>query len=163
MVAATKEQLTVAQASLTDALGEIEMEFQYYGEQVSFAEVASRLLEGADMTRELLNAGYIDENFTLYVTQFPGQGSAAAMVHLKVVQPNTMDIEYQFSVDDERNAEDIEAVLQSEGPRLLQGQSVYNIAAPSTTCWRQTLKSSTSRFDVSPPTPKQTSSSSRPT
>lgn len=130
MAEASVEQRVVMHASLTDALTQVEKRFEYEGAETSLSQVAEGLLEGDGnaLARELLQAGYIDENFALYVTQFPGHGSASAMNFiLKAVQPDVMDIEYHFGPGDESSGGDIDSVIQAEGPRLLQGRSVYNI------------------------------------
>jgi hypothetical protein len=124
MVAAVEEQRTLAHASLADALAATKHRFVHDGEEKALDDVALGLFDDeADVVLELLAAGYIDENFALYVTQYPGQGSATAMNFvLKAVQPNDRDIEYHFD-----SVGDIDSVVQAEGSRLLQGRSVYNI------------------------------------
>jgi len=116
-------------ASMNDALGEPRRLFSYGGADRSIADVAEELFDGADLALELLRAGLIDENFTLYITQFPGQAISASAMNfiIKAVQPDVMDIEYHFGTGDEINTEDIKAVLDAEAQRLLGGQSIYNI------------------------------------
>ncbi|AZZ79742.1 hypothetical protein C5O27_00350 [Gordonia alkanivorans] len=116
-------------ASMTDAFAETDRVFLYRGVNQSITDVAAELFEGADVVLELLRAGLIDENFTLYITQFPGQAISASAMNfiIKAVQPDSMDIEYHFGADDEVDTTDILAVLNAEEVRLLGGQSVYNI------------------------------------
>lgn len=116
-------------ASMTDALAESKRLFWYGGAELSIADVAEELFEGADLVLALLRAGLIDENFTLYITQFPGQAISASAMNfiIKAVQPDAMDIEYHFGSGEEVNTEDIKAVLDAEADRLLGGQSVFNI------------------------------------
>ncbi|POP54863.1 hypothetical protein, partial [Pseudomonas aeruginosa] len=78
---------------------------------------------------DLLRAGLIDENFTLYITQFPGQAISASAMNfiIKAVQPDVMDIEYHFGAGDLTAEADIESVLAAEPHRLLGGRSVFNI------------------------------------
>ena len=116
-------------ASMTDALAETDRRFTYDGKDHSIADVAEELFDGADLVLELLRAGLIDENFTLYITQFPGQAISAAAMNfiIKAVQPDVMDIEYHFGADEEVDTKDIKAVIDAEAGRLLGGQSVYNI------------------------------------
>lgn len=126
---AVTDQRTVQHASMTVALGETDRLFSYDGEDRSIADVAEELFEGADLVLELLRAGLIDENFTLYITQFPGQAISASAMNfiIKAVQPDEMDIEYHFGADEAVGTNDIKAVLDAEAGRLLGGQSVYNI------------------------------------
>ena len=126
--AATDEQRRMIHASLAEALAESERTFDYQGQQVSLNQVADELFEGADIALDLLRAGFIDENFTLYATEFPGQGSAAAMNFvMKSVQRNEADFDYHFGPKDTTTVTaDIDAVIEAEGQRLLAGQSAYN-------------------------------------
>ncbi len=126
---AVADQRTVQHASMTDALGETDRLFAYDGEDRSIADVAEGLFNGASLVLELLRGGHIDENFTLYITQFPGQAISASAMNfiIKAVQPDLMDIEYHFGADEEVDTNDIKAVLDAEAGRLLGGQSVYNI------------------------------------
>jgi hypothetical protein len=116
-------------ASMTDALAESKKLFWYGGAERSIADVAEELFEGAGLVLDLLRAGLIDENFMLYITQFPGQAISASAMNfiIKAVQPDAMDVEYHFGTGEEVNTEDIKAVLDAEADRLLGGQSVYNI------------------------------------
>ncbi len=76
------------------------------------------------LARELIRAGHIDWNFTLYVGQYYGTGrvSLAAMNYvMHHVQPNTMGIQVPLSPDD------VEGVLR-ESPQSLGDRSLYNIS-----------------------------------
>lgn len=129
IIKAVTDQRVIQHASMSDALGEPDRLFSYSGEDRSITDVAAKLFDGADLVLELLRAGLIDENFTLYITQFPGQAISASAMNfiIKAVQPDVMDIEYHFGTGDEVDSDDIKAVLDAEAPRLLGGQSVYNI------------------------------------
>ncbi len=129
IAAAVAAQRTARHASMTGALRESDKLFRHDGEERSVADVANELFEGADLVLELLRAGLIDENFTLYITQFPGQAISASAMNfiIKAVQPDVMDIEYHFGEGDAVDTNDIKAVLDAEPGRLLGGQSVYNI------------------------------------
>lgn len=126
---AVTDQRVVQHASMTDALGMPERVFAYDGRNCSIVDVATGLFDGADLVLELLRAGLLDENFTLYITQFPGQTISASAMNfiIKAVQPDVTDIAYHFGTGEDANADDIKAVLAAEAPRLLGGQSVYNI------------------------------------
>jgi hypothetical protein len=126
---AVTDQRIAQHASMTDALGLSDKIFSYSGKDRSIVDVAEDLFAGADLVLELLRAGLIDENFTLYVTQFPGQAISASAMNfiIKAVQPDVMDIEYHFGVGHDVDTDDIKAVLDAEASRMLGGQSVYNI------------------------------------
>lgn len=126
---ATADHRFAQHASMKDALGEPHRLFSYGGADRSIADVAEELFDGADLVLELLRAGLIDENFTLYITQFPGQAISASAMNfiIRAVQPDVMDIEYHFGTAEDVDADDIKAVLDAEAPRLLGGQSIYNI------------------------------------
>lgn len=129
-IALAVDNLRVAQhASMTDALGMPERLFSYAGTECSIADVADELFHGADLVLELLRAGLLDENFTLYITQFPGEAISASAMNfiIKAVQPDVMDIAYHFGISEDVDTDDIEAVLAAEASRLIGGQSVYNI------------------------------------
>ncbi|WP_460464369.1 YobI family P-loop NTPase [Arthrobacter pigmenti] len=124
---ASSEQLRFSHASLQAAVCATGDLLRYDNEDVPLADVAMRIFDGSQVVVDLIREGYIDENFTLYVTQFPGESSASAMNFIiKSVQPNVMDIEYHFGAGDEVDAADIEAALASESSRILNGESIYN-------------------------------------
>lgn len=126
---AVSDQQVVQHASMTQALGLPDKLFSYADVDRSLADVAAELFDGADLVLELLRAGLIDENFTLYITQFPGQAISASAMNfiIKAVQPDVTDIEYHFGTDDAVGTDDIKAVLDAEAQRLLGGKSIYNI------------------------------------
>lgn len=126
---AVADQRVVQHALMSDALRDVDRLFSYGGIGLSMAEVAAELFDDAGLVIELLRAGLIDENFTLYITQFPGQAISASAMNfiIKAVQPDLMDIEYHFGTGDEVDTDGIKAVLDAEAQRLLGGQSVYNI------------------------------------
>lgn len=111
-------------ASMKAALAETDKRFVYESVDQSLRVYAKAKLEGADLAFALLEAGFIDENFTLYVTQFPGGASASAMNFIiKAVQRDKADINYEFI----GGPVDIASVLNREERRLLDGESVYNV------------------------------------
>lgn len=75
---------------------------------------------------ELLESGYIDQNYTLYIADFAGVSVSTSAMNfiLQAVQPDLIDIHYRFD-----STADIDAVVQEEGNRFLHGVSVRNIEA----------------------------------
>ena len=123
-----EEQRWARHATMAQAMQVTDEEFDYNGESVPLAEVADRLFDGAPVVPDLIWKGFIDENFTLYVTQFPGGSSASAMNFIiRCVQPNVMDINFHFGDKDEPDVRDMKSALSAEGVRILNGQSVFNI------------------------------------
>lgn len=129
LTAAEADQRTVQHASMTDALADSYRLFSYMGKDRTVADIAEELFDGASLALELLRAGLIDENFTLYITQFPGQAISASAMNfiIRAVQPDVMDTEYHFGIGEDVDTDDIKAVIDAEAGRLLGGQSVYNI------------------------------------
>ncbi|MEV8374988.1 hypothetical protein AB0P21_19785 [Kribbella sp. NPDC056861] len=77
------------------------------------------------LAAELVRAGYLDRNFTLYVSQYYGVRVSAAVTNYIVhnVQPGIIDMHYVFG-----GAGDIEALLEERGKGFLDEPSAYNIA-----------------------------------
>lgn len=124
---ATKDQRRFAHATLREAMRATSDLFTYEGEEQSLEAVAKELFPEADLVIDLIRTGYIDENFTLYVTQFPDNSRAAAMNFIiRAVQPNRMDVDFHFGATDEVSTDDIQAALDGEGSRILDGRSVFN-------------------------------------
>ncbi|WPU08947.1 hypothetical protein [Pseudarthrobacter oxydans] len=94
------------------------------GQALTFAELAARNL-GSPLARELVGAGYIDRNFSLYAAQFLGVYISLQAMNflLHNVQPNRMDVNFRFS-----SPKDIETVLDEAGESVLHDRSIYNIA-----------------------------------
>lgn len=126
---AVADQRFVQHASMTTALEETDRLFTHEGNERSVLAVAEDVFDSASLVVDLLRAGLIDENFTLYITQFPGQAISASAMNfiIKAVQPDVMDIEYHFGAGDLTAEADIESVLAAEPYRLLGGRSVFNI------------------------------------
>lgn len=78
----------------------------------------------SDLARELLADGYIDENFTLYCSDYHDVAISVTAMNfiLHCVQPNRSD--YLFHFD---GPESIVAVEKEMGSRFLDGASVFNI------------------------------------
>jgi hypothetical protein len=88
----------------------------------SFAATASKLLKSG-LAYELVRAGYINSNFTLYTSTFHGDrvSSAATNFIIHHVERNLMDA--QFKLD----PGDVDDVVQECGEDALKEPSLYNI------------------------------------
>lgn len=78
------------------------------------------------LARELLAKGYIDENYTLYCSDYHAVAISVSAMNfiLHCVQPNRADPRFRFDEPDS-----IEAVETEMGERFLDGESVFNIQA----------------------------------
>lgn len=110
-------------ADMCDLFGRPEFQLAIDGRSMSFAEVAKKYLQ-SDLAIELIASGYIDRNFTLYVSQYYGVHVSAQAMNfiLHNVHHNVMDEFFQFSSE-----QDIYAVLREYNPASLGDHSVYNI------------------------------------
>lgn len=91
----------------------------------SLGEMAESTFQGEQLPLSLLRRGYVDENFTLYVAEYPAvvTGVSAMNFILHAVQANRMDVDYLFD-----SVDAVKAVIREAGDRLLNGDSVYNVA-----------------------------------
>lgn len=126
---ALADQIALQHASLAEALKMGDRRFEHGGLVRSMHEVAAERFEEHSLALDLLQWGLLDENFTLYMTQFPHGARSASVMNfiIKAVQPDLMDIDYHFGKDHRVDVGDIRALLAAEQPRLLGGQSVFNI------------------------------------
>jgi hypothetical protein len=93
------------------------------GEHRSLREVAEAVLPSR-LAVALVRAGFIDENYNLYVTSFTGVAISPSAMNfiLRVVQRDDPDPYYHFS-----SPNDVQRVIDEEGERLLSGRAVLNI------------------------------------
>ena len=92
------------------------------GKAKSFRQLAGEYL-GSDLARQLVDAGYIDRNFTLYTSTFYAErvSSQAANFIIHNVGPNVTDVHFALT------PADVEAVLQEQGASVLRERGIYNI------------------------------------
>lgn len=95
----------------------------YEGTRQSLAGVAEKLLTKG-LAFNLIRAGYIDRNFTLYTSTFHGDRVSPAATNFIIhhVERGIMDAQFLLS------AEDVEAVIRERGPRSLADPALFNIA-----------------------------------
>lgn len=91
-------------------------------EPASFAELVNLRL-GSKLARQLVRAGYINRDFTLYSsTYYAERVSKEATTYLiHHVAPNIADAHFSLSPDD------IEAILRERGESILRERGLYNI------------------------------------
>ena len=112
----------LAHADMSELMERDEFTIDWGGQERSFAAIANARLESA-LAVQLLAAGYIDRNFTLYTSTFYTERVSANATNfiLKNVDPNVIDM--YFALD----ADDAEAILRERGRSILREKSVFNI------------------------------------
>lgn len=90
---------------------------------LSFAQLAEEHLK-SELAVQLVSAGYIDRNFTLYTSTFYGERISANATNfiLKSIDPNKTDTFFELT-DDE-----VDAILREKGHNVLRERSAYNIS-----------------------------------
>lgn len=118
----TKEFVT--KASLADLMARADLTMpDADGEERNMDEIVSAIV--SPLARDLLAKGYIDENFTLYCSDYHGVAISVSAMNfiLHCVQVDRADPLFRF--DDPAS---IESVEQEVGDRFLNGESVFNLA-----------------------------------
>lgn len=110
-------------ADLVDLIDHPEFTVNSAEGQKPLGEVCAEVLT-SPLAIDLVSAGHIDRNFTLYTSHFQGvhislQGMNFILHH---IQPNTLGIHFQL-----QRPEDIQAVLSEADSSALQERSMYNI------------------------------------
>lgn len=92
-------------------------------ERLSFAELAAKHLT-SEMAVRLVEAGYIDRNFTLYTSTFYTDRVSANATNyiLKNVDPNTIDLHFVL------DHSEVESVLRERGRGVLGEKAAYNVS-----------------------------------
>lgn len=113
----------LAHADMSDLMARSDFKVKVDEMQVSFDELAKQRLT-SEMAVRLVEAGYIDRNFTLYTSTFYSDRVSANATNfiLKNVDPNVVDL--YFALD---HAE-VEAVLRERGRSVLSERAAYNIS-----------------------------------
>jgi hypothetical protein len=122
------KELAEAKASLTHAdmsslYRMTQFQLMVDGEAQSFETIIDKVLT-SQLAKDLVSNGYVDRNFTLYVSQYYGTHVSTQAMNFIVhnVQPNVMDPYFRFS-----SPNDIEDILLEQGPSILDDRSMYNI------------------------------------
>lgn len=110
-------------ADLGDLVKRPEFLVQYKESKQSFDAIAKSLLT-LGLAYQILRAGYINRNFTLYTSTFHGDrvGSAATNFIIHHVERDLMDQHFELA------PEDVDAVIRERGKIALKEPALYNIA-----------------------------------
>ncbi|MDQ1131134.1 hypothetical protein QE381_003262 [Microbacterium sp. SORGH_AS 888] len=92
------------------------------GEERTFLQVAQLLLP-SELAIQLIRAGYIDRNFTLYSSTFHANRVSlnATNFVLKNIEPNIIDMAFPLE------PADVEAIIRDAGEEVLTERSAYNV------------------------------------
>lgn len=118
---ANREFLTYA--DMMDLIDRSEFTLERGGKSLSFAQLAEQQLK-SELAVQLLGAGYIERNFTLYTSTFHGERISANATNfiLKNIDPNVTDMFFTLTGDD------VDAIIREKGQVVLRERSAYNIS-----------------------------------
>ncbi|MFH1818661.1 MAG: DNA-binding protein [Pseudomonadota bacterium] len=110
-------------ADLSDLVRRPEFLVEYKEAEQSLEAVALAILKPG-LAYQLIRAGYINRNFTLYTSTFHGDrvGSAATNFIIHHVERNLMDEHFELTPND------VDAIVRERGMNALKEPALYNIA-----------------------------------
>lgn len=110
-------------ADLGDLVKRPEFLVTYEETAHSFASVAQNLLKPG-LAYQLVRAGYLNRNFTLYTSTFHGDRVSPAATNFIIhhVERDLMDAHFELG------SEDVDAVVRERGKSALKEPALYNIA-----------------------------------
>lgn len=110
-------------ADLGDLVKRPKFLVQYREGKQSFETIAKMILTSG-LAYQMIRAGYINRNFTLYTSTFHGDrvGSAATNFIIHHVERDLMDEHFELG------PEDVDAVVRERGKSALKEPALYNIA-----------------------------------
>lgn len=110
-------------ADMDALVGRTEFTLSRDGKDLSFAQLMKDRLK-SELAVQLLSAGYIDRNFTLYTSTFYGERISANATNfiLKNVDPNITDMFFPLTDGD------VDDVIREKGVAVLGERSAYNVA-----------------------------------
>lgn len=123
-IAELLEQLKfLRKADMSDLIRRPEFLIDFEEEQVSLAVVAEKLLTRG-LAFELVKAGFIDRNFTLYTSTFHGDRVSPAATNFIIhhVERGLMDEHFRL------DSADVDAVIRERGESSLSDPALYNVA-----------------------------------
>lgn len=99
-----------------------EFQVDYDGEPQSLDTVAHTLL-GPGLAYQLVRAGFIDRDFTLYTSTFHGDRLSTASTNFIIhhVERDSMDFHFKLKPDE------VDMVIRERGPAALKDSAFYNI------------------------------------
>lgn len=111
-------------AQMADLMSYPEFKLDCEKEQKSFSDIARKILDGDDLTYQLIRNGYVNRNFTLYTATYHGNRVSAAaqnfiMLH---VERDLMDEHFELDGADVRGV-----ILECDRTSLAE-PALYNIA-----------------------------------
>lgn len=112
----------VRRADMGDFINRNDFEVEYLGSPRTFSSIAIEVLRDG-LAYQLVRAGFINRNFTLYTSTFHKDrvGPAAQNFIIHNVERNVMDEHFQLT------PEDVEAVLRECGDSALKDHALYNL------------------------------------
>lgn len=110
-------------ADLADLVERPEFLVQFEGSEQSFEAIANMILKPG-LAYQLVRAGYINRNFTLYTSTFHGDRVSSAAMNFIIhhVERDLMDEQFELA------SEDVDAVVRERGKSALKEPALYNIA-----------------------------------
>lgn len=110
-------------ADLGDLVKRPDFLVQYEGSKQSLEAIAKSILKSG-LAYQIVRAGYINRNFTLYTSTFHGDrvGTAATNFIIHHVERDLMDQHFVLAT------EDVDAIVRERGKNALQEPALYNIA-----------------------------------
>lgn len=117
---ADRESLT--HADMSTLMGRHET-LERDGKSLTFEQLAKQNLK-SELAEQLVAAGYIDRNFTLYTSTFHGERISANATNfiMKNVEPNVTDMFFTVTGDE------VDAIIREKGQAVLRERSAYNIS-----------------------------------
>lgn len=112
----------VSKATMAQLMARTDLTMSIDDGEQNLDQIVSSLV--SPLARDLIAKGYIDENFTLYCSDFHAIAISVTAMNfiLHCVQPDVAD--YRFRFDDPAS---IDAVEKETDTRFLDGESVFNI------------------------------------
>lgn len=110
-------------ADMADLIKHTDFTVEHRGVEQSFDHFAKERLKNGLACR-LMEAGYLNRNFTLYTSTFHGDRVTAAATNFLIhhVERGVMDEHFELA------PEDVEAVIRERGQAALKEPALYNIA-----------------------------------